>query len=145
MPLRIKPRESCRWDALALGEVMLRLDPGCRPHPHRPAVHRLGRGAASTTSSAASRSASALRTAVVTALVANEVGHLVEDLMMQGGVDLIPHPMAPPSDGIGRAARIGLELHRTRLRHPRRRGLLGPRPLGRLAVEAGRYRLEADL
>ncbi len=28
MALAIKPRESCRWDAAALGEIMLRLDPG---------------------------------------------------------------------------------------------------------------------
>ena len=28
MALKIKPREQCRWDAAALGEVMLRLDPG---------------------------------------------------------------------------------------------------------------------
>ena len=28
MALNIKPREQCRWDAAALGEIMLRLDPG---------------------------------------------------------------------------------------------------------------------
>jgi hypothetical protein len=28
MAVTVKPRESCRWDAAALGEVMLRLDPG---------------------------------------------------------------------------------------------------------------------
>ena len=28
MPLKLRPREQCRWDAAALGEVMLRLDPG---------------------------------------------------------------------------------------------------------------------
>jgi len=26
--LKIKPKESCRWDLVSLGEVMLRLDPG---------------------------------------------------------------------------------------------------------------------
>ena len=30
MPLHIKPKEDCRWDLVALGEVMLRLDPGDR-------------------------------------------------------------------------------------------------------------------
>jgi 2-dehydro-3-deoxygluconokinase len=36
MPLTIKPKESCRWDLVSLGEVMLRFDPGDR----RPAVCR---------------------------------------------------------------------------------------------------------
>ena len=27
MTLEIKPAESCRWDAISLGEVMLRFDP----------------------------------------------------------------------------------------------------------------------
>ena len=30
MPLRIKPKELCRYDLVALGEVMLRFDPGDR-------------------------------------------------------------------------------------------------------------------
>src|SRR5947209_7591685 len=81
MALTIKPRENCRWDAAALGEVMLRLDPG------------EGR----------------IRTTVVTAIVENEVGHLLEDLMLQGGVDL-SHVKWMPFDGIGRTARIGLNF-----------------------------------
>ena len=28
--MNIKPKENCRWDLVALGEVMLRLDPGDR-------------------------------------------------------------------------------------------------------------------
>ncbi len=28
MSMKIKPKEKCRWDLVALGEVMLRLDPG---------------------------------------------------------------------------------------------------------------------
>ena len=30
MPLTIKAKESCRWDLVSLGEVMLRFDPGDR-------------------------------------------------------------------------------------------------------------------
>src|ERR1039458_9585048 len=30
MPLKIRAKENCRWDLLALGEVMLRFDPGDR-------------------------------------------------------------------------------------------------------------------
>ena len=35
-----------------------------------------------------------LRTAIVTAFADNEVGHLVEDLILQGGVDTVVHPVA---------------------------------------------------
>ncbi len=30
MPLTIKPKENCRYDLVALGEIMLRFDPGDR-------------------------------------------------------------------------------------------------------------------
>lgn len=49
------------------------------------------------------------RTTVVTEIVDNEVGRLLEDLMLQGGVDL-SHVKWLPFDGIGRAARIGLNF-----------------------------------
>jgi 2-dehydro-3-deoxygluconokinase len=48
-------------------------------------------------------------TAVVTAIPDSEVGHLLEDLMMQGGVDL-RHVKWVPFDGIGRASRVGLNF-----------------------------------
>ena len=58
MALNIKPREQCQWDAAALGEVMLRLDPGDgRIRTTRSS--RCGRAAASTTSCAACAAASA--------------------------------------------------------------------------------------
>jgi 2-dehydro-3-deoxygluconokinase len=50
-----------------------------------------------------------LPTTVVTAIVDNEVGRLIEDLMLQGGVDL-SHVKWVPFDGIGRAARVGLNF-----------------------------------
>tara|TARA_B100000614_G_scaffold209696_1_gene192628 strand:- start:473 stop:1507 length:1035 start_codon:yes stop_codon:yes gene_type:complete len=49
------------------------------------------------------------RTAIVTALVENEVGRLVEDLMLQGGVDL-RYLRWVPYDGMGRSARVGLNF-----------------------------------
>ena len=30
MPLKVRAKQECRWDIVALGEVMLRLDPGER-------------------------------------------------------------------------------------------------------------------
>jgi 2-dehydro-3-deoxygluconokinase len=50
-----------------------------------------------------------MRTAAVTALVDNEVGRLVEDLMLQGGVDTA-HVRWLPFDGVGRDSRIGLNF-----------------------------------
>jgi 2-dehydro-3-deoxygluconokinase len=50
-----------------------------------------------------------LRTALVSALVDNEVGHLVEDLILTGGVD-ISHVKWVPYDGLGRTSRVGLNF-----------------------------------
>jgi len=50
-----------------------------------------------------------LRTAVATAIVDNEVGRLLEDLMLQGGVDLSLVRWVP-FDGVGRSARVGLNF-----------------------------------
>ena len=47
MALTIKPRESCRWDAAALGEIMLRLDPGAVRMPMEPKIEVGGNAAPS--------------------------------------------------------------------------------------------------
>lgn len=108
MPLTIKPPDQCRWDAVALGEVMLRLDPGAaRIRTARD--FRVWEGGGEYNVVRGLRKCFGLRTAIVTAAVDNEVGHLLEDLMMQGGVDL-SHVKWVPFDGIGRAARIGLNF-----------------------------------
>ena len=72
--------------AVALGEVMLRLDPGAgRIRTTRQFAAWEGGGEYNVTRGL--RRAFGLRTAVVTALADNEVGRLVEDLILQGGVD----------------------------------------------------------
>ena len=50
-----------------------------------------------------------MKTAVLTALADNEVGKLLEDLMMQGGVDT-SHIFWKKTDGIGRICRNGLNF-----------------------------------
>jgi 2-dehydro-3-deoxygluconokinase len=50
-----------------------------------------------------------LQTSIVTALVDNPVGHLIQDLMYQGGVDQ-SHVIWRPFDGVGRAQRNGLNF-----------------------------------
>ncbi|NNE97229.1 MAG: sugar kinase [Acidimicrobiales bacterium] len=108
MSLSIKSADDCRWDCLSLGEVMLRLDPGFgRVRTARTFTAREGGGEYNV--SRALRKVFGKRTAIVTALVDNEVGHLVEDLMMTGGVDL-RHVKWVPHDGIGRSARVGLNF-----------------------------------
>ncbi len=108
MPLKIKPANSCRFDQLSLGEVMLRLDPG--EGRIRNARHfTVWEGGGEYNTSRGLRKCFGLRTAVCTAFVDNEVGHLVEDFIMQGGVatDFI-HWRA--DDGIGRTIRNGLNF-----------------------------------
>ncbi|MCY2989882.1 MAG: sugar kinase [Planctomycetota bacterium] len=108
MPLTIKLPGSCQWDAVALGEVMLRLDPGAgRIRTAR--EFRVWEGGGEYNVVRGLRRCFGLRTAVVTAVVDSEIGRLLEDLMLQGGVDL-SHVQWVPFDGIGRAARVGLNF-----------------------------------
>ena len=104
------PRQSadCAFEAVSLGEVMLRLDPGeGRIRTARSFQVYEGGGEYNVTRGL--RRCFGLRTAVVTALVDNEIGRLVEDLILQGGVD--PSFIRwVPDDGIGRQARNGLNF-----------------------------------
>jgi 2-dehydro-3-deoxygluconokinase len=105
MALTTKPTDSCRWDAVSLGEVMLRFDPEfgrVRTTRH----FKVSEGGGEYNVARALRKVFGLRTAIVTALVDSEIGHLVEDLMMTGGVDL-RHVHWVPHDGIGLESRIG--------------------------------------
>ena len=108
MPLNIKAASECRWDALALGEVMLRLDPG-EGRIRTARSFKVWEGGGEYNVIRGLRRCFGLRTAVVTAIVENDIGRLLEDLMLQGGVDL-SHVKWVPFDGIGRAARIGLNF-----------------------------------
>ena len=106
--LDLKPREACRWDLVSLGEVMLRLDPG----DERVATTRNFRaweGGGEYNVARGLRRCFNLRTAIVTALADNPVGRLIEDLMLQGGVDL-SHLLWMPYDGVGRTVRNGLNF-----------------------------------
>ena len=104
----IRPAESCRWDAVALGEVMLRLDPGFgRVRTAR--SFQVWEGGGEYNVVRALRKTFGLRTSVVTALPDNDVGRLVEDCMMQGGVD-VSQVIWRPFDGVGRSTRVGLNF-----------------------------------
>ena len=108
MDLNLRPANECAFDAVSLGEVMLRLDPG-EGRIRTARSFRAWEGGGEYNVIRGLRKCFGLKTAVLTALADNEVGHLVEDFMMQGGVDTsLVKWMA--TDGIGRVCRNGLNF-----------------------------------
>src|SRR5437773_2359764 len=106
--MKIKPRQSCRWDLVSLGEVMLRLDPGdSRVSTTR--EFRAWEGGGEYNVARGLKRCFGLDTAIVTALADNPIGRLVEDLMYQGGVDQNLVRWVG-YDGVGRAVRNGLNF-----------------------------------
>jgi len=108
MSLTIKPAPACTYDQLSMGEVMLRLDPG-EGRIRTAREFKAWEGGGEYNVSRGLRKCFGLRTAVCTAFVDNEVGHLIEDFIMQGGVatDFIRWR---EDDGIGRTVRNGLNF-----------------------------------
>jgi len=106
--MNLRAKEACRWDLVSLGEVMLRLDPGdLRVSTAR--HFRAWEGGGEYNVARGLRKTFGMKTAVVTALADNAVGRLVEDLMLQGGVDL-DYLRWVKYDGVGRAVRNGLNF-----------------------------------
>lgn len=106
--LDIRPAESCRFDQLSLGEVMLRLDPG-EGRIRTARSFRAWEGGGEYNVARGLRRCFGLRTALASAFVDNEVGRLLEDFILQGGVDLSLVKWAA-DDGIGRTVRNGLNF-----------------------------------
>ena len=106
--LDIRPASACRWDCAALGEVMLRLDPGdMRVRNAR--SFQVWEGGGEYNLARGLRKTFGLRCAALTALPESEVGRLVEDLMLQGGLD-VSQVLWRPYDGLGRNTRVGLNF-----------------------------------
>lgn len=106
--LNLKPKDSCKWDEVSLGEIMLRLDPGIgRVHTTR--RFDVWEGGGEYNVARGLKRCFGLRTAVVSALADNPVGRLVEDLIYQGGVDQ-SHMRWVKYDGVGRTVRNGLNF-----------------------------------
>lgn len=106
--LTLRKAEDCRYDIISLGEVMLRLDPGeGRIKTARQFTAWEGGGEYNVARGL--RKCFGKRAAVITAFADNEVGHLVEDFIMQGGVDTSLIKWVP-YDGIGRTVRNGLNF-----------------------------------
>jgi 2-dehydro-3-deoxygluconokinase len=106
--LNVKSKESCQFDEISLGEIMLRLDPGdTRIRTAR--SFRAWEGGGEYNVARGLRRCFGLRTAVATAFADNEVGRLVEDFILQGGVDTSFIKWVP-YDGLGRQTRNGLNF-----------------------------------
>src|SRR5437867_10085967 len=106
--MNIKDAASCRYDLVSLGEVMLRLDPG-EGRVATTRTFQAWEGGGEYNVARGLRRVFGQRTAIVTALVDNPVGRLVEDLMLQGGCDL-SWVRWVEDDGVGRRARNGLNF-----------------------------------
>jgi 2-dehydro-3-deoxygluconokinase len=102
------PDSPRRWDCLSLGEVMLRLDPG-EGRVHTTRHFQVWEGGGEYNVARGLRRCFGLRTAIATALTDNPVGRLVEDLILQGGVDTSLLQWVP-YDGVGRTVRNGLNF-----------------------------------
>jgi 2-dehydro-3-deoxygluconokinase len=106
--LNIRPTSAGSFDLLALGEIMLRLDPG-EGRIRTARQFQVWEGGGEYNVARGLRRCFGLKTAVCTAFAENDVGRLLEDFILQGGVDTrfikwVPH------DGVGRTVRNGLNF-----------------------------------
>src|SRR6476660_744592 len=108
MPITVNSKPHCRWDLVSLGEVMLRFDPGDR-RVWTTRNFEVSEGGGEYNVARGLKRCFGLNTAVVTAFADNPVGHLVEDLIYQGGVDQ-QFVRWVPYDGVGRTVRNGLNF-----------------------------------
>jgi len=106
--VKIKEAGSAEHDLVALGEVMLRLDPG-NQRVRTARRFDVWEGGGEYNVARGLRKCFGMKTAIITALADNEVGRLVEDLILQGGVDS-KYLIWREFDGIGREVRNGLNF-----------------------------------
>jgi 2-dehydro-3-deoxygluconokinase len=106
--LNIRKAEDCQWDCAAFGEVMLRFDPGFG-RVRNARSFQVWEGGGEYNVARAMRKCWKKRATVVTALPSNDLGWLVEDFILQGGVDT-SHILWREHDGIGRNTRVGLNF-----------------------------------
>ena len=106
--LQIKPAGSCAYDLLSLGEIMLRLDPG-EGRIRTTREFRVWEGGGEYNVARGLRRCFGMKTAVATAFADNDVGRLLEDFILQGGVNT-EFIKWLPFDGVGRVTRNGLNF-----------------------------------
>ena len=108
MNLSLRSASDCKYDAVSLGEVMLRLDPG-EGRIRTARSFRAWEGGGEYNVVRGLRRCFGMKTAVMTAFAQNEVGMLLEDFILQGGVDTSLIKWME-TDGIGRICRNGINF-----------------------------------
>jgi 2-dehydro-3-deoxygluconokinase len=106
--MNLRKPEECTFDLMSMGEVMLRLDPG-EKRIRNSRSFTAWEGGGEYNVARGLRRCFGKRTSVITALADNEIGRLIEDFILQGGVnsDFITWR---EYDGIGRSVRNGLNF-----------------------------------
>ncbi|MCS5623364.1 MAG: sugar kinase [Candidatus Marinimicrobia bacterium] len=104
--MKIKEKSNCKYDLISLGEVMLRMDPG-EGRIRTARSFKVWEGGGEYNVARAIKKCFNKRSAIVSAFVRNEVGKLVEDLILQGGVDT-RFIKWEDFDGLGRLSRNGV-------------------------------------
>lgn len=103
-----RPASECRFDIVTLGEVMLRFDPG-EGRVRTARSFRVSEGGGEYNVGRSLGRVFGHRAALVTAIGDNEVGHLLEDLLLQGGTNL-DHVVWKSADDVGREHRTPLNF-----------------------------------
>jgi 2-dehydro-3-deoxygluconokinase len=106
--MKIKSKDECRWDFVALGEVMLRLEPGDK-RIWTARSFEVCEGGGEYNVARSLKRCFGLNPAIVTAFADNPLGRLLQDLIYQGGVDQSLIRWVG-YDGVGRAVRNGLNF-----------------------------------
>ena len=101
-------KKTAVFDQISLGEVMLRLDPG-EGRIRNTRSFTAWEGGGEYNVARGLKRCFGLKTAIITALCENDIGFLIEDLILQGGVDT-RFLKWTPFDGIGRKNRNGLNF-----------------------------------
>ena len=108
MAIQLRDPSRCRYDLFALGEIMLRLDPG-ESRIRCARQFNVWEGGGEYNVARGLRRCFGLKTAVGTAFADNDVGRLLEDFVLQGGVGT-EFIRWLPFDGVGRVTRNGLNF-----------------------------------
>lgn len=108
MELNLKSKEVCKYDEISLGEIMLRLDPG-EGRIRTTRSFRAWEGGGEYNVARGLRRCFGMNTGVITAFADNEIGRLLEDFVLQGGVDTSLIKWVP-YDGTGREVRNGINF-----------------------------------
>ena len=106
--LQVRPANECRYDVVTLGEVMLRFDPG-EGRVRSARSFQVSEGGGEYNVGRALQRVFGHRSASITAIGDNDVGRLLEDLLLQGGTSL-EHVVTKPTDEVGREHRTPLNF-----------------------------------